>query len=303
MTVPRTKLPTSVRRAKQLAAVVSNPLAVRTIVGALSRGAFREAKRVARTAARTPDLGAEKIISRTYRFLWLCNPKVASRSIIAALCSADPGATLIRRKSVSEIYALHPEVKDYYSFAFIRHPVDRALSLYVEIRFSPERYQGEQRILKEERRRSFLDRHPGLADVNSFDEYCQWLNTPYGSDALADRHVLSQHVQIRLEDGRMPDAIGCIEHVDEDLKRVAARMGMPAPGLPMLNTMVAWQTSSPHALNAARSEMMTLITDRNRALLETRYADDLELYRTVSSSGMLVLNGRDVSCTLSSEGS
>ena len=287
MTVLQTKLLTSVRRAKQLAVVVSNPLAVRTIVCMLSRGAFREAKRVAHTATRTPDLGAEKIISRTYRFLWLCNPKVMSRSIIAALCNADPGAVIIRGKSVSEIYAMYPEVKDYDSFAFIRHPIDRALSLYAELRFSPKRYQGEQRIHKEEKRRFFLDRHPGLADVNSFDEYCQWLNTPYGSDALADRHFLSQHVQIRRKDGRLPDAIGCIEHAGEDLKRIAARVGMPAPALPMLNTMVAWQPSSPHALNAARSEMMTLVTDRNRALLETRYADDLDLYRTVSSSGML----------------
>lgn len=287
MTVPRTNLPTLGRWAKHLGGVVSNPLAVRAIVGALSRGAFREAKRVARTAARTPDLRAEKIISRTYRFLWLCNPKVASRSIIAALCSADPDAVIIRGTSVSELYAMHPEVKDYDSFAFIRHPVDRALSLYAELRFSPERYQGEQRIHKEEKRRSFLDRHPGLADVNSFDAYCQWLNTPYGSDALADRHFLSQHVQIRLEDGRLPDFIGCIENADEDVKRIAARVGMPAPALPMLNTTLAWQPSSPHALKAARSEMMALVTDRNRTLLETRYADDLELYRTVSSSGMI----------------
>lgn len=296
MAVSRTKLPTSVRRAKQLAVVVSNPLAVRTIVGALSRGAFREAKRVARTAARTPDLGAEKIVSRTYRFLWLCTPKVASRSTIAALCSVDPGAALIRDKSVSEIYATYPEVKGYDSFAFIRHPIDRALSLYAEIRFSPERYQGEQRIHKEEKRRFFLDRHPGLAEVNGFDDYCQWLNTPYGSDALADRHFLSQHVQIRRKDGRLPDSIGCIENADEDLKRIAARVGMPAPALPLLNTMLEWQPSSPQALKAVRSEMMALVTDRNRALLETRYADDLELYQTVSSSGMIVLNGRDVSC-------
>ena len=38
---------------------------------------------------------------------------------------------------------------------------------------------------------------------------------------------------------------------------------------------------------AARSEMAALLTDRNRTLLETRYADDPELYRAVSASGML----------------
>ena len=55
----------------------------------------------------------------------------------------------------------------------------------------------------------------------------------------------------------------------------------------MLNTMLEWRPSSPQALRAARSEMAALLTDRNRTLLETRYADDLALYRAVSASGML----------------
>ena len=274
-----------VHRLKQLVALSSNPTAVKAIANASSRGALGTAWRVARSAVRAPDLGAEKIISRKHRFLWLGNPKVASRSTIAALCSADTGAAIIREKSVPEIYAMHPEVKGYYSFAFIRHPVDRALSFYAEIRFSPERYRGMQRIHKKEKRRRLLDRYPGLPEVDSFDDYCRWLNTPCASDALAERHVLSQHVQIRLEDGRLPDFIGCLVNVDEDLKRVAARVGMPAPELPMLNTMAGWRSSSLKALDAARSEMGALLTDRNRALLETRYAGDLELYRAVSASG------------------
>ena len=276
-----------VRRLKKLAALSSNPTALGIAANALSRGDLGTAWRVARAAGRTPDLGAEKIVSRKYRFLWLCNPKVASRSTIAALCSADPDAAIIRDRSISDVYAMHPEARGYYSFAFIRHPVGRALSLYAELHCSPQRYRGKQRIHKQEKRRSLLDLYPGLADVGSFDAYCRWLNTPCGSDALADRHFLSQHTQIRLEDGGLPDFIGCLENVDEGLKRIAGRVGMPAPELPMLNTMLEWRPSSPQALRAARSEMAALLTGRNRTLLETRYADDLALYRAVSASGML----------------
>ena len=66
------------RWARRLAVVVSNPFIVRNIMGALGHGALDEAERIARTMSRPPDLGAEKIVSRKYRCLWICNPKVAS---------------------------------------------------------------------------------------------------------------------------------------------------------------------------------------------------------------------------------
>ena len=232
---------------------------------------------MARTVARTPDIRAEKIISRKHRYLWVCNPKVGSRSIIAALCSGDPDAEIIKNKSVSEIYALYPEVRDYFSFAFIRHPFDRALSLYSEIHFSPERYQGAQRLHKKEKRQTFFDSCYGLAEANSFDDYCRWLNTPFGSDTCADKHFLSQHLQIRRDDGRLPDFIGRLENIDEDMKRVAMKVGMP-PELPMLNTMAGWQVERPDALKTARAAMRDHLTERNRALLAARYAADLEMF-------------------------
>lgn len=231
----------------------------------------------------THDLGAEKIVSRKYRFLWLCNPKAASRSIIAALHSADPAAELIHAKSVSDIYEMYPEVNDYYSFAFIRHPFDRALSLYAEMRFFRERFDGKGRMLKEQRQRRYGDMFPGLTDADTFDAYCDWLNTPQGSDLLAERHFLSQHIQIRLPYGRLPDFIGALERFDEDFQYVAAVLGMPAPDLPMLNTMAGWQPPAA-AVKAARADMSACLTERNCALLAKRYAVDLDLYRNVSAS-------------------
>lgn len=153
----------------------------------------------------------------------------------------------------------------------------RPASRSAELRFSPCRYvAGPQRRRKLEKTNRFLERFHGLADVASFDSYCRWLCTPYASDAVADRHVLSQYVQLHLGDGRWPDYIGHFENLDADFGRVAERLGFPAPELPVLNTMAGWQ-AAPAALAAARSAMRAHLDERNEALLRTRYSTDLDL--------------------------
>lgn len=265
------------RLTSALAVAASNQRVVRDITAALARGAFDDAGHVVRTVSQRPDLRAEKIISHKYRYLWLCNPKVASRSIKTTLLAADPAAE-IHHASIFEVYARHPEVRSYYTFGFVRDPFTRTLSFHAELHVSHRRGTSEERSVKKAQRRAFFKRFYGLAETGSFDAYCRWLNTPYGSDAFADRHFLSQHVQIRLENGRLPDFIGRLENIDDDWKRVTRRVGMPATRLPMLNTVAGWSSSS-DAVKSARAVMTAHLTDRNRALLATRYADDLNLYQ------------------------
>ena len=256
------------------------------VMDALARRRSRDLRRMALTATRTADTRAEKVVSRKFRYLWICNPKVASRSIAAALLSVDPAREVVFGKTVSNVYAIHPEARNYYSFAFIRHPFDRALSWYAYMRFSSERTEGIMHHLFTLKQRQNLSNHFfGLAGVDSFDDYCTWLNTPYGSDAFADRHFLSQHVQIRLDGGRLPDFVGCLENIEEDWRHVSTRLAIPAPELPRLNTMAGWQAPSRQALEAARTKMGVLLTERNKALLRRRYAADLKLYESVSKTG------------------
>ena len=264
------------RMTSALTVAASNRRVVRDITATLARGAFDDAGRIARTVSRRPDLRAEKIVSRKYRYLWLCNPKVASRSIKTTLLAADPAAE-IHHASIFEVYLRHPEVRNYYTFGFVRDPFARALSFHAELHVSHRRCAGEERSVKKAKCRAFINRFYGLVETGDFDAYCHWLNTPYGSDAFADRHFLSQHVQIRLEDGRLPDFIGRLENIDEDWKRVSLRVGMPATRLPMLNTVAGWSSSS-DAVKSARAVMSAHLTDRNRALLAIRYADDLNLH-------------------------
>ena len=209
------------------------------------------------TAGRRTDLRAEKMVSRRYRFLWLCNPKVASRSIIAALRTADPGAELFRGRTLDEVLARRPEARGYFTFAFIRHPLDRTRSCHAD--------KHALALRDRKAARWFNEPWHGLSLGMTFAEFCRWLETPSGSDAFADRHWLSQHRQIRTADGRLPDFLGHWERLDADWRAVTGRLGLPFRELPRLN-------AGPRGVHAAQPP-----DTATAALLRRRYAEDFRI--------------------------
>ena len=208
------------------------------IAAALSAGARGAALAMARNAARVPDLRAEKIVSRRYGFVWLANPKAASRSLIRALATTDPGAVLVREATLAEVYAAFPEARGYFSFAFVRDPVERALSCHGD----KARGVGNVEL------GAFAGLEPGM----DLDAFCAWLETPWGSDAFADRHWLSQDALLReAPDARLPDFIGRFERLDDDVEAVTTGLRMPRTGLAHLNRSTGVQsTPSAEALAA-----------------------------------------------------
>lgn len=208
------------------------------------------------TAGRRPDTRAEKIVSRRYRYLWICNPKAASRSLAAALRAADPSAALIRRRTLDEVLERRPEARRYFRFAFLRNPATRALSAWAD----------KHTLARTERDayRWFIRPWHGLRTGMSFEEFCRWLATPFGADAFADRHWLSQHRQIRDAGGRLPDFLGSLENIDADWRTVCERTGMPHRALPRLNPR-------PPALADEAPDAAC------EALLRRRYAEDYRL--------------------------
>ena len=192
---------------------------------------------LASTAGRRADRRAEKIVSRRYRFVWIGNPKAASRSLVRALLAADPEAQLIRRRTLDELLDRRPALAEYFSFAFVRHPVSRTRSFHAD----------KHGLAAHDRsaRRWFIDPWHGLACGMGFAEVCRWLATPAGADAFADRHWLSQHAQIRTLDGRAPDFVGRFETLDADWRRVVAHTGMPWRPLPRLNARAARAADDP----------------------------------------------------------
>ena len=189
---------------------------------ALAAGDVAASAAMAGTLVRRPDLKAEKIVSRRYRFVWIANPKVASRSLIRALTAADPSAVLVREATLAEVYAAFPEARGYVSFAFVRHPVDRAASCHAD------KIAGAGIVE--------VGLWPGLGSDVGVDAFCAWLDGPWGADAFADRHWLSQDVLLREAPGApLPDVVGRFEHLAEDFAAVAAQLGLPPAPLPHLN--------------------------------------------------------------------
>lgn len=239
-----------------------------SVLKALCAGALGEAKALARMAGIPRDIRyGDKIVSHRYRFLWVGVPRAATRSLLAALLPLDPGARFVHGNSVAELYSQWPRVEGYFSFAFVRHPFNRALSFHRHM-LRANRGGHMEKVL-------WL--YPGLAAAKGFDGYSEWLNGPFGADAFADRHFRSQHLTIRVGRGRLPDFVGRFEDLPAGLAAVAERLGMPTPHLPMLNTANGW-TTTPEALSSTRTEMRTQLTARSKALLKKRYATDFQLF-------------------------
>ena len=123
--------------------------------------------------------------------------------------------------------ARRPEAREYFTFAFIRHPLDRIRSCHAD--------KHALALRDHKAARWFIEPWHGLGLGMTFAEFCRWLDTPWGSDAFADRHWLSQHRQIRTAGGRLPDFLGHWERLDADWRALTARLGLPIRELPRLN--------------------------------------------------------------------
>ena len=227
------------------------------LAAAVDAGDYGAALALVSTAGRRPDLRAEKILSTRYRFLWLGVPKSASRSLIAALRRADPEARLINDLSLDELYLVHPEARDFFSFAFLRHPCTRILSFYAD-----KHVRGRD---NPDAQRWFLRSWHGLRPGMGFAELCRWLCTPCGSDAFADRHWLSQSRQVVCADGGVPDFLGRYETLDQDWSTLCKRLRLPPVPLPRRNAG-SYDTMPAAPLDAGI-----------RNLLQRRYAEDYDL--------------------------
>ena len=248
------------------AAPTSEHRAVATDAGeALAAGRREDARAMLATLWRVAGRDAEKIVSQRYRYVWMCNPKVASRSLIAALLDADPEAKLFRAATVADVYRIRPEAREFATFAFVRDPYARAHSFFLDKGASGHK------------RSEMLAGRYGICGDSSFAKLCAWLNTSYGSDVFANGHWLSQHEMLRDEDGRLPDFVGHYERLEADLADIASRIGMPRPTLPALNRSPGAVTAGGEA-SAAGALRAIHLNEANRALLRRRYAADFELF-------------------------
>ena len=225
------------------------------------------------TALSAPDLRSEKLISDIYRFIWVGIPKSATRSILTLL-HRDPPLDFGTRQVTDELQHFvnsNGQYRDYFKFTFVRNPWSRVVSTYF----------NKIRTEKEEVRRMFAGRYPGLHDDMSFEQFVTFLvEHPQGSDKHADRHWISQHLFLIDDRGDvLVDFIGKVENLANDFGQITNRLGLGTFELPVLNTRQGWNGNAESLSLSDPYEYRQYYTAKTREMIRQRYAVDIESFQ------------------------
>ena len=213
--------------------------------------------------ALVPDLGAEDFILTNDVKDWWQRVRTGSRH--------DELRSLRKHSSAEQIRQIvSPAVwRDSFKFAFVRHPIGRAVSLY--------KYAAR----KEEERRRILVRNlwyltpPGkktdpLAwrSVRAFVEtetFSEFIRHPLLGDDLTMR---PQCDSLCGPDGEiLVDFVGRFERLQEDFSTIQERLGIASRGL-------GW-----HNASNPKSASGLIVTDEDRAFLADRFRADFDRFQ------------------------
>jgi hypothetical protein len=205
----------------------------------------------------------EKIISDTWKFIWLFIPKVGGRSLKQLLISKYDGYSV--EKGIDEIVAERPECDAYFKFNFVRNPWSRIVSCYVNKIDTDD----------EKNLNACVTPYAQLYKHMPFREFVAFLHSPEGGDfypRYANRHWVSQHVFCTDARGAVfCDAVGRIENLQADFAEICRRIGMPVFEVPHLGS-----TKKPGESDTARYRGFY---DADLAeSVRRRYARDIELF-------------------------
>jgi len=185
-------------------------------------------------------------ISDAHRLIWYRNPKVASRTIAAALREIDPYLTEFPGPTRLPV-AMQ---QDYFSFAIVRNPVDRAVSLWRQkVLSTPEHGSKIWKLTPTQ-----------IAGLRDFDAFLDWL----------EKQDLDRgEAHVRKQDAFVPrevNYIGKLENLTADWVNVLAESGIDAtPRLPHKNETKGNRTED--------------LTEKQRARIVKLYrADVLRFY-------------------------
>jgi hypothetical protein len=212
---------------------------------------------------RTADLSFGSIVSDTYRFAFCGIPKVATKSIRAALLRTPEIAAFAVDRNAAALAAEDSPYRLHYRFSFVRNPWSRVASCYREkIMIQPKTVVGQLSIIAQ---------HPGLFPGLPFDDFVDWLCSEEGSDRCADRHWMSQHVFLADGDGRIAcDFVGRLENIEAGFKAVCEELRLPPIKLPHGN-----RSSRRQGPGSYRE----FYNERTRQLIARRYERDIDTFK------------------------
>ena len=158
------------------------------------------------------------VVSRRRAFVFTHIPKTAGTSIALALQEAVDGTAHggTAHETLADLIARQPVARDYFKFAFVRNPWERAVSFY---------FHARQRLART---------LPQMQAVESFEDMLRLLDR--GAEWIAD--LLSLRPQtgfIRGADGALlTDFVGRYERLEQDFALACRRAGVAA-ALPRRN--------------------------------------------------------------------
>ena len=191
------------------------------------------------------------IVSHEHRAVFRLVPKVASTSVERALRESSEGPLVkLRETSLDDV------PRDYFSFTFVRNPLDRLVSIFMH-------RTNNYHLKHYNKAMAFLGRDP--SDFAVFVAFSCAI-----PDSIADIHLRSQHGFLADPTGRLDiDFIGRFERLGDDFGRVAERLGLSA--------------TLPHLLKSKRRSFAEYYTPELQERVAERYAADFEAFGYTAS--------------------
>ena len=140
-----------------------------------------------------------------------------------ALVAADPDAVLVGEATLAEVYAAFPEARGYFSFAFVRDPVERALSCH------GDKARGAGNVELGGFCGARAGHGPRRVLCVARDAVGGPMRSRTGTGCLRTRCCARRRMR------RCRDFLGRFERLGDDVEAVTARLGMPCTGLAHLN--------------------------------------------------------------------
>ena len=229
------------------------PCLPRPLGAAVMRGASRWSERLARLGfgQAGPPAAMEHFVRNRCIFVHI--PKCAGTSVLKVLFANE--AKLHWKLSYYRLAFSPEQFRDFYKFTFVRNPWDRLVSGYHYMRDGGE--PGVQSDL------DWAERHiRPYADFDDFvlhglarPEIRRWLT------------FVPQHEFVTLPWRRGPqvDFIGKVEHMEQDFRQVAERLGKSVP----LET---------HNRSQRGADYHSYYSLRTRAIVERYYGEDIKMF-------------------------
>ncbi|NDC62936.1 MAG: hypothetical protein EBZ59_02885 [Planctomycetia bacterium] len=184
------------------------------------------------------------------RFIFIHVPKTAGTSISSLLAHANnPELCLASTKhetAASLISRIGLAAFDsYFSFAIVRHPVERLVSHFAYLKSHPEQY-------------------PEMVAVETLDRYVEAIDAGDMTILRKRERIMPQHAWVCSDDGSMlVDRVATYERLDADLAGIFRAIGLSVGPLPRLNVST-WRKPAPSAA----------VVD----FIESYYSRDYELF-------------------------